>query len=95
MPDLRNSVPSETQPPLVQHSLQGVQVAVRDVQLCLEPVIPVAEGQEQTDGGQNGLGDGQNDLCEDGQLVSSWFSAAFMLPSFRLNRAGSVMLHWA
>ena len=32
--------------------------AVTDIQLGLEPVVPVAEGQEQADGGQHGLGDG-------------------------------------
>ena len=38
-----------------------MQAAVTDIQLGLEPVVPVAEGQEQADGGQHGLGDGQDD----------------------------------
>ncbi len=53
---------------LVQGSLQGQQVIAADVQTGLEPVIPVAEGQEQTDGSQNGLGDGQHDPEENGHL---------------------------
>ena len=45
----------------VQHGLQGVEAAVADIQLRLEPVVPVAEGQEQADSSQHGLGDGQDD----------------------------------
>src|SRR5699024_4934809 len=52
----------------VQHGLQGEQMVAGDVQLGLEPVVPVAEGQEQADGGQHGLGDGHHDLEEDGPL---------------------------
>ena len=56
---------------LVQHGLQGAQLIGADVQLSLEPVVPVAEGQEQADGGQHGLGDGQDDLGEDRHLAGA------------------------
>ena len=42
--------------------MQGVQLGGLDEQGALHPVVPVADGREQANGGQGGLGEGHDDL---------------------------------
>ena len=56
---------------ILQQSLQTLQIALRDVQQGLIPVIPVGESQKQANGCQHRQRDGKYNLKEDSELASA------------------------